>query len=153
MEYNEAGTKIASTFYEKGLKHGPVTIYSHDGKVKIATEFQNDNQNGSTFEFYPSGNLEREVLVLDDLKEGVEKIYYDSMDSLVACSKTFKKGVLEGQWLEWNSEGTLVFAADYVDGKKNGMLSKYDQNGNPYVLHRYEDDILVEKFDCQLETH
>lgn len=146
-EYNEAGTKVVSTFYKNGLKDGPVSIYSSDGKIKIAAEFQNDHQQGLAYEYFPSGYLQREVFILDDVKDGVEKIYFDQEDCCIAAIKTFKKGFLHGISQEWNINGTLVFEAEYAHDKKNGLLTKYDDHGNFLLARRYVDDKLVEKID------
>lgn len=144
-EYNEAGTKLVSTYYKDGLKHGPATFYGHDGKVKAIAEFKNDNQNGWTFEYFPNGQIKREVFFVDDEKEGPEKSYFKN--GLVASLKSFKNGLLVGCWQEWNKVGTLIFNAEYFEGKPNGYLTKYNSEGNPYLLHRYEDGKLVEKLE------
>lgn len=144
-EYNEAGTKIVSTSYENGLKNGPAFFYQHNGVLKIATEFKDDKQHGVTSEYYPSGNLKTRILFIDDLKEGEEVGYFDSEKELVATSKNFKKGLLNGFWQEWNINKALLYQAEYKDDKKNGLLSKYTEDGTPYVYHRYADDILIEK--------
>ena len=147
VEFNEAGTKIASTTYENGLKNGPALFYHPNETLMIATEFKNDEQHGLTSEYYVSGNLKAQVLFIDDLKTGEEKSYFDGAAQTLATSKFYKKGILNGLWQEWNKQGALVFQAEYYQGKRNGLLSKYTPDGVPYVNHRYEDDILIEKFD------
>jgi len=147
LEFNEAGTKIASTTYENGLKNGPALFYHPNETLMIATEFKNDEQHSLTSEYYVSGNLKVQVLFIDDLKEGEEKSFFDISSKQIATSKFYKKGILNGLWQEWNKQGALVFQAEYIQGKRNGLLSKYTDDGVPYVNHRYEDDILIEKFD------
>lgn len=147
-EYNEAGTKIVSTFYKKGLRDGPVTFYSHDNKLISTTDYKDDLRNGLSTEYFKSGKIQAQVFYIDDQKDGQETIYYDDAKHSIASSRSYKKGKLTGFWQEWDKQGTLVYQAEYENGKKNGMLSKFDEEGNPYVLHRYEDDKLVEKFDC-----
>lgn len=147
LEFNEAGTKVASTFYENGLKNGPALFYHPDETLMIATEFKNDEQHGLTSEYYKSGNLKVQVLFIDNLKEGEEKSYFDGAAQQIATSKFYKKGILNGLWQEWNKQGALVFQAEYFRGKRNGLLCKYTEDGMPYVNHRYEDDLLIEKYD------
>lgn len=147
IEYNEAGTKISSIFYQNGKKQGPVTHYDHEGRVILASEYDQDVQHGMTYEYYPNGHLKREVLFVAGKKMGQEKFYDDTTDGKIILLKSYQNGLLSGLWQEWNPFGILIFEAEYKNGKKHGMLTKFDPQGAPILLHRYENDQLVEKFD------
>jgi len=149
IEYNEAGTRIISTFYQNGLKNGPCIFYGHDGAVISSTYYRDDLQYGVASEFFRSSRLQSETYLVDDEKHGDEITYYDDSQKLKNSSKSYKYGLLNGFWQEWDAKGNLIYQAEYVDGKREGMVSKYDSDGNPYLLHRYADDKLVEKFDCE----
>jgi antitoxin component YwqK of YwqJK toxin-antitoxin module len=147
-EFNEAGTKIISTFYQNGLRNGPTSIYAHDGRIISFIDFKDDLQHGMALEYYPSGRLQKEAFFVENLKDGRENIYFDNDKKKLKCSRIYKNDFLNGFWQEWDKNGALIFQVEYLQGKKNGVLSKYDADGNACLLHRYEEDILVEKFDC-----
>jgi antitoxin component YwqK of YwqJK toxin-antitoxin module len=142
-EYNEAGTKITSTFYKNGKKEGIATIYYKDGKVRIAANFIHDLQEGTTSEYYPSGNLAKEATFKNGFRDGEEKTYHEN-----GQLKTFyiiKKDKLNGSGKEWNSQGVLIFEANYIDGKKDGLFKKYDEKGTLISQKIYQNDVLTEK--------
>lgn len=143
IQYNQAGTKISSTFYQNGLKEGLATLYSDEGRVQIAASFNKDKQSGMSFEYFPNGKVKKEVHFLDDLKEGEEKTFHEN--GQLAAHRFYKGGQLEGSAKEWSPHGVLIFEADYLEGKKHGKLNKYDAQGNPKILQTFAHDKLIEK--------
>jgi len=142
-EYNEAGTKIASTPYRQGNKEGVASVFGDDGKLRISAEFKNDDQNGMAYEYFPSGKLFRQVLYANNFKEGEEKTYYEN--GQLAAFSNYKNGDLHGPSKEWSSKGILMFEGEYTHGAKNGKFNKYDEKGAPRVFQTYANDELVDK--------
>lgn len=142
-EFNEAGTKISSTFYNNGKKEGIATLYYKDGKVRITAEFKNDQQEGMTYEYFPNGSIAKQAKFHEGFREGEEKTFHEN--GQVKTHYFVKKDRLHGPGKEWNSQGTLVFEANYNDGKKDGLFRKYDDSGLLISKKIYENDMLVEK--------
>ncbi len=141
-EFNEAGTKITSTFYKHGKKEGLATIYYNDGKVRITAEFENDLQEGMTHEFFPNGTIAKQAMFHEGFREGEEKTFHENGQLKTAYH--VKKDVLNGLGREWNRHGVLVFEANYLNGKKEGTLKKYDNKGELISLKTYANDKLIE---------
>jgi antitoxin component YwqK of YwqJK toxin-antitoxin module len=142
-EFNEAGSKISSTFYKEGKKEGIATVYSKDGRVLITAEFKNDNQHGPAYEYYPNGKIKRQVNFVNDLKQGQE-ITYNELGKVIS-SANYKDGELDGLKQEWNDKGILIFEADYKNGLRHGKFNKYYDNGKPSALMIYVHDKLEDK--------
>lgn len=142
-EFNETGTKIASTFYHKGKKNGFAALFAHDGHVVMSGEFLDDKQHGMAYEFFPNGTSMRETMYVNDLKDGEERTFFP--DGTVASSYHFSQGKLDGLGKEWNADGILIFEAEYSEGKKNGKFNKYTDKGKPKLFQIYQNDKLIKK--------
>jgi protein TonB len=56
----------------------------------------------------------------------------------------YKNLTLDGKLQKWYENGQLHQDIDYKNGKKNGQLLTYWDNGNPKRIDFYEDDELIE---------
>lgn len=137
-EFNEAGTKVSSTFYVNGLKDGVATVYTKEGRIYITAEFKDDLQHGIAAEYYPDGKIRKQVLFTNDLKEGDEISYFNNGN--VSSIYTYNHGLLNGSMKEWNEKGILIFEGEYCSGKKSGKFNKYYHDGQPHVLQQFLDD-------------
>ncbi|MBA3602834.1 MAG: toxin-antitoxin system YwqK family antitoxin, partial [Parachlamydiaceae bacterium] len=143
VEYNEAGTKIASAFYSKGQKEGITALYSPNGCLHITAEFKNNRQTGPAYEYSRTGKILKEAYFTDDLHNGPEKIYFDN--GKLAALNSFKEGKFHGLCQTWNREGILTYEAEFEEGRRHGKCNKFDNFGNPIVLQKYCNDEVVEK--------
>ena len=91
-------------------------------------------------QYFPSGKVFVEGQFVDDLKEGVEKTYYE--DGTLAKSIPYHAGHIHGAYKEWNSQGILTFEGEYKEGKRHGPFNKYYDDGKPQVLQAFKDDAL-----------
>jgi hypothetical protein len=103
-------------------------------------------------EFWPNGDLKSETSYLDNLKSGLEIIWYDTPDCVEQesyykenkldgesvhyskkCRKDFienyKKGVKEGPEIEYYSNGVLKAEGFYKKGSLDGFYKVYDRKG------------------------
>lgn len=143
LEFNEAGTKIASTLYQQGKKDGLAAIYSNEGRLQVQGNFKGDKQSGMACSYYPNGSLMGEASFFDDLKHGFEKAYHQN--GRLAAWRHYNQGKLEGLSREWNEEGVLIFEGEFHQGKRHGKFNKFDAQGAPIVIQNFADDVLVEK--------
>lgn len=143
VEFNQAGTKIASTLYNAGLKDGLVHLYTNEGRLKVSAQFKNDDQEGSAVEYHPNGSVARDVLFIKNQKEGEEKSYFEN--GRLSSLYVYKAGKLDGLCCEWNPKGILLFEGEYRDGKREGRFNKYDESGKATVIQIYANNKLIEK--------
>jgi antitoxin component YwqK of YwqJK toxin-antitoxin module len=142
-EFNEAGTKITSTFYKKGKKDGIATFYYKDGKVRITAEFKNDLQDGMTYEYFPSGTIAKQAMFRYGIRDGEEKTFYENGE--LKTHYSVSNDQLNGVGKEWNSRGILIFEGRYINGKKEGTFKKYDDFGMIVSEKVYSNDEVKEK--------
>lgn len=150
LEFNEAGTMIASSMYSQGQKEGITAVYSANGCLHISAEFKNNQQNGPAYEYSPTGKVIKEAYFVDDLHDGSEKLFFEN--GKLAKLNNFKQGKLHGLCQTWTKEGVLTFDAEYQEGILHGKCNKFDNAGNPIVLQRYEQDKIIEKQKFKAEA-
>lgn len=113
IEYHDDGDNIMSiTPYVRGTVTGPVLTYSNRSQLESMKSFANDILHG------PSNTY----------KYGK-----------VTSRTPFEKGIINGKFQEYlNSK--LQREIDYVNGKKDGKIVYYDEEGNVTVEYQYKND-------------
>lgn len=96
--------------------------YDHNGNL----------YSGTYIEYFPSGNIQTEMNVLNGEKHGTTTIYYDNQQKKEV--RSFKFNQMDGTWITWNEKGQKTGEATYVEGLKHGNWSIWDENG----IQRYE---------------
>lgn len=104
-------------------------------------------------EFWPNGDLKKEVIYKNDKKQGLEINWYDDPDCVEKeayykdglldgpsisytrkCKKilfeTFKNGIKEGLELEYYANGHIKAEGKYKKGNLEGYYRVYDKKGN-----------------------
>lgn len=80
-----------------------------------------------------------------DTNRVLETIYFKSGQIRTHRNySNYKDKILDGNLKEWYKNGQLRKDIDYTDGKKNGKLLTYWENGKPKRIDVYEHDKLVE---------
>lgn len=86
------------------------------------------------------------ILVRDqaDTNRATESTYFNfgQIKELVNYSNYSKK-TIDGKYKEWYGNGKLKREIDYKDGKKNGQLLTYWDNGKPRRIDTYENNKLI----------
>jgi antitoxin component YwqK of YwqJK toxin-antitoxin module len=140
LEFNEAGQKISTTFYIKGLKEGIAEIVNPQGQLVMSFAFQKDKKSGPAIHYFPNGKIAKEVFFIDDVKDGEEKSYFEN--GKLASLTQFQAGKEEGISRNWNKDGVLVFEGEYRAGLRHGKFNKYYDDGSPRLLQQFVDDQL-----------
>ena len=78
-------------------------------------------------EFFPNGCLRCEYFVLNGLKEGTERHWFE--DGKPFVSAEYLDGRLNGRLLEWNESGVLVKSANYREGRLEGKYQSWWDSG------------------------
>ncbi|RDD44956.1 hypothetical protein TrispH2_003211 [Trichoplax sp. H2] len=68
-EYDPSGAKISITAYKNGKKDGDSELFHRNGRIAIRLTFKDDLREGSSYQYYASGQLYREVEFVKDQKE------------------------------------------------------------------------------------
>lgn len=93
-------------------------------------------KNGKLFsdtlrEYYPDGSLKFVINIVDGKKDGIG-FFYDKDGKKE--QQSYKLGVKDGLWVNWNEAGVKVAEARYKNGSKDGFWYVWDANGQK----RYE---------------
>ena len=110
--------KIAIEFVS-GRKEGFCKYLSKDGGILASMEYHNDELDGLTTQYYPSGTKMVEM--------------------------RYKSGLLHGEFLAYYENGMLQVKGQYVDGKLHGKYEQFDEFGDKVSECVYEQGRLYGK--------
>jgi protein TonB len=80
-----------------------------------------------------------------DTNQAIETFYFKSGKIKSQKSYTnYKDKKIEGKAKEWYESGQIRKNIDYKEGKKNGQLLTFWDNGNPKRIDTYKNDSLIE---------
>ncbi|MGQ1945635.1 toxin-antitoxin system YwqK family antitoxin [Geofilum sp. OHC36d9] len=104
-------------------------LEKEDGKY-----YDHNNQlfNGKYIEYYPSGEVQIEMNLVNGEKTGITTLYFKNGHKKE--ERSFKNNKMDGIWITWNEAGQKIAEASYTDGKKDGKWGIWDENG----IQRYE---------------
>jgi hypothetical protein len=112
-QYFSTGEVSRTHFEVDGKKHGKMTEFYNDGKVRGYRMFENDVQVGKSEFYYPSGKL-KEVQYYDQGKlHGGDTMFYESGN--LQFMRTFNHGKMDGYIRKWAEDGTVIFEAKYAN--------------------------------------
>ncbi|MEM1408036.1 MAG: toxin-antitoxin system YwqK family antitoxin [Bacteroidota bacterium] len=128
--------------YLNGQKHGTWTAYHNNDLVKSITTYLNGVKQGTHIE-------------IDDRGQLLLKAYYHNGEydgSYLAYKRTkvverrfYKDGKLEGTLNKYYDNGNIMEESIYQNGKLNGVAKWYDQEGNVTLEYEYQDGQLIKK--------
>jgi antitoxin component YwqK of YwqJK toxin-antitoxin module len=91
--------------------------------------------------YYKNGNIESEVVFVDNKKHGVEKTYFE--DGKLKESITWVNGVQEGETKSYDDDGGY-FTGSYKNGKFDGLWKGFYPDGSPKVENLWQEGRLIE---------
>jgi antitoxin component YwqK of YwqJK toxin-antitoxin module len=133
------GEEAIKENFENDVKQGPTLVLYANGSVKMKTPFVNGLEEGIAREYDMEGNIiqlitfkkgyvvERERINrydADTMPHGKWKWYYEDNEELLRMEGTFKHGLKNGYFKEYDKEGNLLTATKYVDGEKIEMAEE-----------------------------
>lgn len=140
--YTEDGEKTVEINYKEDHKNGLRKTF-RNGNVVKEENFVDDQLQGFTREYYPSGELRQETPYVDGLAKG-EGYEYDK-DGRIITLLTYKAGVLtrkqsinrideqqqkQGVWMVFYPNRQVKNEGIYQNDLKNGYWKYYQPNGN-----------------------
>lgn len=108
-------------------------------------------------EWYESGGLKSTGLYKDDYKEGLWTTYYDVSDHNMEKGQqeseySFLKGVKNGHFVCWYSNGKKQSEGTYKDGRLVGLCIEWDENGQKSKEFTYNDNENITKSLADIEA-
>ena len=146
--YNSVGNVTMEINYKKGKKNGIRKTY--DENEIIEENFLDDIKQGYTYFYYPEGKLKQKVFYKDGLEDGTS-FEYDKNENIISILE-YRKGFLinrdninrfdynglkRGLWKMFYDNGIIKNECTYLDGKKNGFLKEYSEEGNLIKIEKY----------------
>lgn len=86
-------------------------------------------------EYDRQGNLKEEFTVLDGVKNGESRSFYDN--GKVSCKTTYLNGLEDGIHQEWHQNGELFTEGLYRKGLREGTHLFWKSNGEILGIHSY----------------
>lgn len=154
--------------YHKGLREGPANDWSAQGVLLRHTPYSSGMINGTIVQRRNDGSLWAELSCEKNLLHGFVSVYslqgkplqksqfvkgleegeqqvFDSHGLLIAINP-YRQGTLHGLQKRFNPQTQkLIYEAQYVDGKKDGICKKYDENGLLVIEMKFDKDQLLYK--------
>jgi antitoxin component YwqK of YwqJK toxin-antitoxin module len=104
------------------------SVYSQDIKEIDGVYYKGSTPyTGKYFASFENGKPKIEINLIDGLKDGVTKVYFETGE--LNEIRSYKKNIMDGDWFTYNENKIKVAEAHYLDGKKNGKWYIWDENG------------------------
>lgn len=111
----------------------------NDGRIKTLSFYLGKNRDGSYYEYYPNGDISREVRYNNGKMDGPYFEY--SIDGSKSAEAVYKNDLINGTYTEYVN-GEVKFRTSYVNGKKDGEEEIYDDRGKLVKKNFYTLDIM-----------
>ncbi|MCK8523489.1 hypothetical protein M0D21_18040 [Aquimarina sp. D1M17] len=121
----------------KFAKDGKWISFFEEDSSKVASIFEvkNGKLNGKSTQFYFNGGKQSEYEFLDGEQNGYER-YWNKKGILVLEYQhkykdylNFQSSVRNGEWKDWNDNGTLIRIRNFQDDELHGRQLKFLENG------------------------
>ncbi len=159
IEYDRTGKIIGSKLYKlgkilgegltdtDGIKQGPWKEYTYeDGLLRAEGEYKDGLRFGEWKFYFKNGNLEQKGTYMEEeLVNGLWTWYFQN--GAVKRTEEFRRGVEDGQYIEYNDTGKVVVQGEFIDGLEEGVwlysIGDHWEKGN-YSSGQKEGDWLSE---------
>lgn len=136
INYYPDGTIKSKGSFNNGLKDGKWIYYYPDGKKEQEGKFKENVLNGSWVWYYSNGQIKKtEQFNRKGLLEG-ELIEYDSLGNEITKGEYYN-GLQEGSW--FYHVGDFKEVGSFIGGAKDGQWIHYYQNGKIAFRGNYSD--------------
>ncbi len=142
--YYESG-KVKAIIQHDNLEKGrSLAYFYHENKqVMSAGIYRNSKKDSTWVNFTPAGKLSTKEEFKNDKLNGVTYVYFVSEDiksvqPVVATKKTYKDGILHGDYLEYFINGKAKIKGKYVNNRQDGAWEEFHLNGKRAITYRYD---------------
>ncbi len=106
---------------------------------ELELQYQEGKLDGTFKEFYPNGNLKREIHYIGGKIRGLFRTYYEN--GQVEQAAFYIHGQLDGIYQSYYDTGILHQQKEYLRGKLNGVYKAFDEKGIPFFEITYVNDV------------
>lgn len=132
LYYNQNGKLLTNTNFKADKKHGIFKEYNQNTFLLASDVNYKDNKvHGKMNKYYDNGNLKSRA------------IYYVEIE----VNGTILRNIFDGKREQFHENGQLDFAQNYILGKKDGTLEKFNPDGILVEKAFYQKDLLVDKYE------
>jgi len=157
-----------NNYNENGNREGVWVDYYNNGQLRYKGVFNDGKEIGIFKYYYKSGNLEKELLYIEDGVRAKVRVYYsnksikalgdycvkkrcgtwDYFDDLgnIIIRENYKNGLLNGAYFIF-FDGALTDVYNYENGKKNGISKKFFPSGKVQIIKNYLNDKLHGRYE------
>ena len=111
------------------------TWYDEDGKLKLKSEIQDEQNHGTTWEYFPNGTLKSQVHYQKGFMDG-DFVEFDQ-DGVKVIEGKYEKDMRVGEWSFRYSNGKLKWKGTYIDDIIDGELRQYEESGNILSIENF----------------
>jgi len=110
-------------FSDTGNREGDWRGYYETGEIRYEGVFKDGKETGVFKYYYKSGNLEKELLYIEDGIRAKVRIYYSNRKIKTLGEYCFKKRC--GTWEYFDDSGEIIIKENYTKGLLNGLYFTY----------------------------
>lgn len=125
--YDETGSIVASSIYEKGVK-------TAEGLIGVSGRYE-----GDWILFYQDGSVKEKGAYEDGVREGDWEFYYENGE--LRQKGEYRQGRVQGRWVWYYKDGNLRREEEYRRGREDGVSIEYDPTGRTLAKGQYIDGL------------
>ena len=121
---------------------GEIEVKFDNGQVQALMEIKDGLLDGKTVTYFPNGKVQSRENYKGGYEEGVNIIYYDN--GQVEYEKYVKENGTVVYEKHYHPTGKLDFEATYKNEKLDGIVKKYDENGEAVQQGLFKDGVQIQ---------
>ena len=111
------------------IMEGPFKEYHINGVLKTEGEYKNNTWHGRIKQYNINGNLEDDAMMINGLENGDVFTYYGDDNQTLKQHAIWKDGKLNGMVKTYDEEGILSGEQIYLNGEATGNFKQYFKDG------------------------
>lgn len=127
-KYYSNDTLFSEGYYKDGKHIGTFYTFHRNGQRQSVLKFRGLTEISDATLYNDSAQLIAKGKYIDNKKDSIW-VYYNGSTGKINSEEIYKKGIKEGLWKIYYSNGTVAETEVYKSGKKNGPYKKYFENG------------------------
>jgi antitoxin component YwqK of YwqJK toxin-antitoxin module len=144
--------KQVEGLFDKGQKTGVWKLYFESGKVKRATTYSNNIEDGEETFWFENGNVEKKGTYSEGKLNGKYAWYYENGQK--KQEGFFSAGSEDSTWSEWYETGKQKMIGHLTSLERNGDWTYWDEQGNITIKKNYQHGLVIvakDNFDTYVE--
>lgn len=121
-------TRVNEITQKSDLSWAEETVTLSNGREEGVLLYKGKPFSGVLFGLYDQGHLNYEYEYQDGLMHGPSNEY--DYDDYLEEETIYNRGVREGSYTQWFENGQIYISGNYTNGKKSGIWTDYDRDGN-----------------------